>query len=325
MNEYLAQRDVYSKERLARLQEALASHPDIRDIHNFCIYTAGSFGRGDAAKGADLDVFMFKLGSARNGENKVTISQQSLAFSALIKTAKELEFPKFTDDGKYLEIHYLDDMFSALGDRDDDKNNYFTARMLLLLESKPIFGSETYRKLIDRIISDIYLRDYKNYKENFRPLFLLNDIARYWKTICLNYEARRTRTDSILQPKAKPDKRFKLKYSRLLTCYSFIASLIAMSPGEANKENLIKVIEQGPWDRLRSATEKKSDPKGSELFENLMHEYEWFLKKCLEDLEFYLRQNKKEAFDTAAKFGDYMFDLLDKVKYDKDALRYLTI
>ena len=325
MNEYLLRRQAYSEERLKQLREALASHPDISGIHKFCIYTAGSLGRGDASNNSDLDLFMFKLGSARDASNRVSVAQKSLAFTALIKTAQELSFPPFTDGGKYLEIHYLNDMIEALGDSDDDKNNYFTARILLLLESQCIFGTDVYRKLIETVVSDIYLRDFETHKDNFRPIFLLNDVSRWWKTVCLNYEARRTRADNILQPRAKPDKRYKLKYSRLLTCYSLIASLISMAPGEANKERITKLVSQNPWQRIKDVVDKKADADTLEIYNKLVAEYEEFLKHCNDNLEFYLKENKKSAFDQAAKFGELMFDLLDKIKHDKNSLRYLTI
>jgi len=45
----------------------------------------------------------------------------------------------FSNDGEFLRILYLEDMLEQLGGREDDYLNYFTARMLLLLESKPLY------------------------------------------------------------------------------------------------------------------------------------------------------------------------------------------
>ena len=59
------------------------------------------------------------------------------------------------------------------------------------------------------------------------PAFLSNDILRLWRTLCVNYEARTKTTPE--QEKAKRElTNYKLKHSRLLTCYSGILYLLAI-------------------------------------------------------------------------------------------------
>ena len=59
------------------------------------------------------------------------------------------------------------------------------------------------------------------------PTFLTNDILRLWRTFCVNYEARTERVPELEKAKGKL-KNYKLKHSRLLTCYSAILYLIAI-------------------------------------------------------------------------------------------------
>ena len=97
--------------------------------------------------------------------------------------------------------------------------------MLLLLESKPLFNEQLYHQVILDIIN-VYFNDYAKHEKNFKPIFLANDIIRFWKTMCLNYEEKRKRheNDSTSRYKYRV-KNLKLKFSRLTTCYSLLCCL----------------------------------------------------------------------------------------------------
>lgn len=69
---------------------------------------------------------------------------------------------------------------------DADTNRNFTRRMLLLLESRELAGTihaECWQLILDR-----YLKF--GIKNNRPPRFLLNDIVRYWRTICVDFEGK---------------------------------------------------------------------------------------------------------------------------------------
>src|SRR4029077_19402552 len=78
------------------------------------------------------------------------------------------------------------------------------------------------RYFYDEIVRDVidgYWRDYQDHQANFMPAFLANDILRIWRTFCVNYEARTKREPDDKKASGKL-KNYKLKHSRLLTCYS---------------------------------------------------------------------------------------------------------
>jgi hypothetical protein len=71
---------------------------------------------------------------------------------------------------------------------DADTNRNFTRRMLLLLESRELAG--TVHAACWQMILDRYLEF--GIKNNRPPRFLLNDIVRYWRTICVDFEGKQS-------------------------------------------------------------------------------------------------------------------------------------
>ena len=67
---------------------------------------------------------------------------------------------------------------------DEDTNRSLTRRMLLLLESVPVAGDDAYERCWVHVLNS-YLEDAT---KDFRPpRFLLNDLVRHWRTICVDY------------------------------------------------------------------------------------------------------------------------------------------
>ena len=69
---------------------------------------------------------------------------------------------------------------------DADTNTNLTRRMLLLLESCEVAGA------VHHTACTTVLDRYMNYSvKDFRPpRFLLNDLTRYWRTICVDFEGK---------------------------------------------------------------------------------------------------------------------------------------
>src|ERR1700719_4217632 len=144
-------------------------------------------------------------------------------------------------------------MLASLGGRCDDYSNYFTARMLLILESRPVFDDDNYKKAIDVVIGS-YMRDYEDHPNDFRPTFLANDIIRFWKTLCLNYEHKRNQpTDDETKRIRQKIKNFKLKFSRLFTCYATIGLLSCHK--HYSKDEIVSMIALPPIQRFVNIVE----------------------------------------------------------------------
>jgi len=164
-----------------------------------------------------------------------------------------------------------------------------------------------------------YWRDYEDHKSNFIPAFLSNDILRLWRTFCVNYEARTERVPELEKAKGKI-KNYKLKHSRLLTCYSALLYLLALyghqntvSPSEA-----MVMIGLTPTQRLEWLVEQSYLSCAKDTIIKLLGQYEQFLGATNADenelvAKFLDRNESREHMKAAYEFGDLMFDALNKI------------
>jgi predicted nucleotidyltransferase len=215
MAEVLEARRSETTSRFEQLQKQLRAADQLA-ADKACVYATGSFGRGEASKYSDLDLFI--VGRGNKNRRELSNLEEIRIKADLIEATKTLDIPEFSGDGEYL-IHYTkQELVDTLGKPHDDASNTFTARLLLLLESKPLLGEKVYKEAMSGVIA-AYWRDYPDHKNEFIPAFLANDILRLWRTFCVNYEAR-TFTEPAEKRAKRKLKNYKLKHSRLLTCYS---------------------------------------------------------------------------------------------------------
>lgn len=87
------------------------------------------------------------------------------------------------------------DLINRIG-LEDDTNRSHTQRMLFLEESVPIIDEVGHKTTVKAILKR-YLIDYKNFEDDSLlqkkgvPRFLLNDAVKYWRTIAVDYQAKR--------------------------------------------------------------------------------------------------------------------------------------
>ncbi len=328
----LEQRSAYCDERLGKLRSAISRNANIPNLEDLCVYVTGSFGRGEASPHSDLDLFFLNRGTV--SKHGLTNRDKALLFADLIRVVEDLCFPPLTKGGAYLKIHYLDDVLDSIGSQTEDFENSFTARMLLLTESTAVLNAPMFDAALRKLI-DVYFRDYHDHEKEFRPIFLINDIVRYWKTMCMNYEHNRHRTDDaanddpagIQRNKNKAHtKNFKLKFSRMLTCFSFVIACVAQGRG-IGPENVENIARKTPLQRLDWVAQQR--PQAKEMVEMAKAEYAWFLEKTGCDsgeLEAWIsnREVRNTAFDKGRTFGATIYRLLSSVT-EPDTLRYLVV
>ncbi len=188
-----------------------------------CVYATGSFGRLEAGPKSDLDLFIVIETNAQSPDKPLLNAIEEIKLkNELISTAEKNDLANFDGGGRFLTSHTIESFTKWLGSNEDDFRNTLTGRMLMLLESKPLIGNAVYYKTIDLVIEK-YFRDYVSHENEFVPSFLFNDIIRMWRTFCVNYEFYRKEGDS-----RNKIKNLKLKFSRMLTCYSGIVYLMAI-------------------------------------------------------------------------------------------------
>lgn len=306
----------------ARIQQLCAKLKPSEKIarNKACVYATGSFGRCEASQHSDLDLFILgksKTVKGKRGEKESRLKQlEDIRIKAnLIDVTSELGIPEFSGDGRYL-IHYaIHELTQTLGKPEDDVTNTFTARLLLLLESRPLVGAKVYDEVIDNVI-DAYWRDYADHKQNFVPAYLANDILRLWRTFCVNYEAGTQREPEDRKAKGKL-KNFKLKHSRLLTCYSALLYLLATYRlhQTVTPEHAKQMIRLTPTERLEWLKTERPLVKSKPTVSRLLEHYEDFLEATNSperDLVERFRDpaKSKASMAKATKFGDLVFEAM---------------
>jgi hypothetical protein len=281
-----------------------------------CVYMTGSFGRGEASKHSDLDLFI--VGQGTPEVPSLSRLNQILVKADLIEATKRLGLPEFSGDGEFLTHHTVSELLNTLGKPEDDASNTFTARLLLLLESTPLIGEAAYRRIVDDVIAS-YWRDYQDNKNDFVPAFLANDILRMWRTFCVNYEAR---TQSVPpERKAKRSvKNYKLKHSRLLTCYSGLLYLLAVfsKNGAVSPVDVTSMIALSPTRRLEWMLSQPELKDAAQTIRKLIEGYERFLANTDASegelvKAFLNKESKKRYWDSAFEFGDLVFAVFNAV------------
>jgi hypothetical protein len=336
----IEQRRSYSESKLKELRERIPQKVAVvNNCPRLCIYATGSFARLDAGQHSDLDLFFVTTpgagasgapspeGAEKREWPAVTRIQETLIKADLIRLGADMALPEFSGDGQYLVIHARDDLVNHLGSQTEDYENLFTARLLLLLESTPLWNELVYDEVVTECVN-AYYRDFHDHAENFRPVFFANDIVRFWKTLCLNYEHKRNRKEKGEEAKRKSHlKNFKLKFSRLLTCFSMVACLCDKDLSD-HPDKAILLVKQTPFERLERLVDRYHM---EELWRQMKELYAWFLTQTdrkPEEAESWIadREVRDRVFPEAKKFGDLMFQLLCNVaKQSHMDLRWLVV
>lgn len=317
MGELLRTRRQQTAERFQELQKHLAESEKLCG-GKACVYATGSFARGEASKHSDLDLFIVGEGSADGRQRSLSNLDEIVVKADLIQATRELNFPEFSGDGEYLAHYTVEQLVESLGEPEDDVTNTFTARLLLLLESTPLIGAVAYHNFTQAVIAP-YWRDYEDHKNDFMPAFLANDILRMWRTFCVNYEARTKTEPAELKAKRKL-KNYKLKHSRLLTCYSALLYLAAVYSAKktVSPTDVLSMISLTPTQRVEWLLKQEAVQTAYKMLESVLELYERFLKSTDVPEEtliqaFMNKEQSKEYLRSAYQFGDEIFAVMEAI------------
>jgi predicted nucleotidyltransferase len=159
-------------ERLAQMRERVVpiALPDDASIVLF-----GSWGRGELTEHSDDDWLLLVDGEVRDEVHGPAV--------AALRELLGAEDRKPGTQGVFGAAVSAQALARRIG-LDEDTNRSLTRRMLLLLESVPVAGDAVYARCWERVL-DTYLDD--STKDFRPPRFLLNDLVRYWRTICVDF------------------------------------------------------------------------------------------------------------------------------------------
>lgn len=328
MNSSAAQRTGFSQQRLTGFRDCLSDLGPLLEEAALCVCATGSYGRLEAWDGSDMDLFF--LAAPSPGVDFRYLPFIRVA-ARLVEYTERVGLPPFSGDGKYLEVLDVNEMERVLGSPEDDSTNTFTARMLLLLESQPLTDAHQYHTLIERIVG-FYFHDFPGHEEDFVPIFLLNDILRFWRTLTLNYEHDRYEVRQVPAAerelaKAKSSlKNYKLKVSRLATCFSMVVHLVSEA-APVGRERVVELTAMTPQQRFGDLRGRASE--ADVLLDDLAEQYERFLEQVQrpnqEVLELFSdRQHRSARLREAARYGTTIYALLGLLAQD-ERMRHLAV
>lgn len=153
----------------------------LRNSPDTSLVVFGSVARAEVTGSSDLDWILLVDASALPEHKAQELSiQGTLADKKLIKPGKSGVF------GKMVGSH---DLVHEIGG-EDDLNSNTTRRVLLLLESLPVDGIETYRRVRRQILRRYFDDDrglFYGSGDVRIPRFMLNDFTRYWRTVTVDF------------------------------------------------------------------------------------------------------------------------------------------
>ena len=137
--------------------------------------------RGEYTQGSDIDWTLLVDGQADPGH-----------FTAAQAIAQELKAKKLNEPGinaVFGSVTFSHELIHHIGGHADSNRNT-TQRILLLLESRAIGPADAYERVLRAVLAryldnDISFLTRSRSGEQYKvPRFLLNDIVRYWRTVC---------------------------------------------------------------------------------------------------------------------------------------------
>ncbi len=271
----LEERRAYAEERLAAFAGRLRDIPILANHSSVCVFACGSFGRLEAYPGSDLDVYIVEDQTHPSGP--LAAEDQLRILAAVSAAATELEFTRM--EGGYAQLHTLLSAAAPLAlvracdgrypvhwtDRARVNSFFFSARLLLLLEGRAVFGDVTARRAQQALLYEYAALDRD---PDGLPRGLLDDILRFWHKMVR--EAYRHRAD------AEPDTvlhELKLHVSRRLLCFATIGWLAAADAPALDARAAL--LDLTPLDRLRDAARRSA---AQAAYEDLADLYTRFLE-----------------------------------------------
>jgi hypothetical protein len=269
----------------------------------------GSWGRAEVTAGSDDDFMVIVRGTDRRDVHPSIDDVQTVLDQAP------------GDQGIFGNPVGSDPLIGEIG-LEEDTNSNLSRRMLLLLESVAATQEDVHEVVTGELV-DRYLDE--SVKDFRVPRFLLNDVVRYWRTICVDFAGKERRG-----PEKWGIRNAKLRTSRKILFAGGLLPVFecAKLAREEMLEFLRDQLRMPPTDRIAQAflAHNAADPGGRAL-----GAYDDFVGHLDDDafrdeLQAVTRDNSKEshAFQEAARLGKELERGLLALLFETDSLPKLA-
>ena len=232
--ETLNEAQAFSKQKIAAVRREILN--SVGGVPPFGVVVCGSYGRLEASDQSDFDYFLIVEDESHRGAAE--------EFQTVMEDIIDTGIGKQpSSGGPFSAIELLDVMTRNLGGM-DDPNDKLTRRMLFLLESRCLVNDNLYATFRDRLLERYVPDDVR--EENFAR-FLLNDLIRYYRTMCVDFEYK-TREQS----KPRGVRNIKLIFSRKLLYFAGVLAVARTAglPASEKRAALRESFDKPPIARL---------------------------------------------------------------------------
>jgi hypothetical protein len=143
----------------------------------------GSLGRGEVTSGSDVDFLLVATDSEPDIDRQ---DKRAALIDSVASQVTGLGLLLPNKEGPLADVAFVPQLCSNIS-KDPDSNQVLTRRMLLVLESAPFMNPDVADRAL-QAIRETYLS--LGLKDNRPPRFFLNDVIRYWRTLCVDYEGK---------------------------------------------------------------------------------------------------------------------------------------
>lgn len=295
-----------TSERLSERRAKLAELPHDEDVS---IVLMGSWGRSEVTSGSDDDFMLLVRGDMRED-----VRPSKAEVKAILDRAPG-------DQGIFGKPVSSHVMIEKIG-LEEDSNSNLSRRMLFLLESVHATGEDIYDVVHEELL-DRYLD--QSVKSLHPPRFLLNDVVRYWRTMCVDFAGKEREG-----PEKWGLRNAKLRTARKMLFASGLLPVFECNDLEKDQmtEFLRGQLEMPPVDRIARAflNHNAADPGGRAL--GAYDDFIGLLDKAdfRAELKAVTRENYKDssAFSEAARLGEDLEQGLLALLFETDSLSKLV-
>lgn len=233
---HIAASRAHSSSVIDQVRAALGelSARDLPGVDRIAVVVCGSFGRGEGGANSDFDYYLL---------HDEAVDPEAVA-AKVRDRLRRLGLRQPAEGGAFAELQPMNVLVSTIGGA-EETNALMTRRLLLMLESDWAFNRPLFERILERLV-EAYIPDHTT--EQNLALFFLNDVIRYYRNICVDFEMK-TRGE---RAKGWGVRNIKLVFSRKLLYFSGViaAAETADLPPKDKRARLLELLRLPPLERL---------------------------------------------------------------------------